>query len=267
MELRNAEDPGRDAQTGAIQSAPGDDVAGQIASLEVSDTAAQTDGGANGDASKAAGGAADNERLDTADPLRPRRMGQFVMALCRDLDGNLWAGTEDTGVWRCNPNAEEGRHWTQFTRTSTGGKPEPYGPVLPAEPTDADCLGDDCAYALACDKFGRVWVGHLNHGVSVFNGEQWRNYGVLTGPLGERVFAIAANPADGDVWIATNAGLARYRIDQDAWSYYTRAEGLPADDVQCLAFDPKGTLYAGTQCDGLAICEPVRGQRPSATNR
>jgi ligand-binding sensor domain-containing protein len=75
--------------------------------------------------------------------------------------------------------------------------------------------------------------------------------------LGERVFAIAASPADGDVWMATDAGLARYRSDDGAWSYYTRAEGLPADDIQCLAFDKKGALYAGTQCDGLAISAPV----------
>ena len=129
-------------------------------------------------------------------------------------------------------------------------------------PQPAPYLGDDNAYALACDNLGRIWVGHLNHGVSVFNGKEWRNYDVLTGPLGERVFDIATCPADGDVWIATNAGLARYRLERGGWSYYTRADGLPADDVQCLAFDKQGTLYAGTQCDGLAIGRParVRGQ-------
>jgi len=34
-------------------------------------------------------------------------------------------------------------------------------------------LGDDNGYAIACDKLGRIWVGHLNHGVSVYNGKQW----------------------------------------------------------------------------------------------
>jgi hypothetical protein len=129
----------------------------------------------------------------------------------------------------------------------SGDRPQPW-------------LGDDNAYALACDKLGRVWVGHLNHGVSVYNGHEWRNYDILTGPLRERVFSIANCPADGDVWMATNAGLARYHLDDGRWSYYTRAEGLPADDIQCLAFDKAGTLYAGTQCDGLAICTPTRGK-------
>jgi hypothetical protein len=185
-------------------------------------------------------------------------MGKFVTALCWDLRGNLWVGTEDTGVWRYDPGAAEGRRWAQFTRARTGGPPEPDGPVLATRAAAVNCLADDNAYALACDKLGRLWVGHLNHGVSVFNGNQWRNYDVLSGPLGERVFAVKTCPVDGDVWIATSAGLSRYRLDDDTWAYYTRADGLAADEVQCLAFDRKGTLYAGTQCDGLAVCRAVR---------
>ena len=189
------------------------------------------------------------------DELNPKGMGKFITALCQDLQGNLWVGTEDTGVWRYNPAAEASKRWRQFTRANTGGQSEPEGPTIAAQPAGAPYLGDDFAYALACDRLGRIWVGNLNHGVSVYNGQQWRNYDVLTGPLGERVFAIKTCPVDGDVWIATSAGLTRYRLDDDSWSYYTRADGLPADAVQCLAFDRKGTLYAGTQCDGLAIAQ------------
>ena len=32
-----------------------------------------------------------------------------------------------------------------------------------------------------------------------------------------------------------------------------RTDGLPSDQIQSLAFDTPGTLYAGTQCDGFAI--------------
>lgn len=76
---------------------------------------------------------------------------------------------------------------------------------------------------------------------------------MLDGPLGERVFAISVCPSDGDVWIATNAGLSRYSLQNDTWRYYTRADGLPSDQIQALAFDSIGNVYAGTQCDGLAI--------------
>ncbi len=203
------------------------------------------------------GGPQDNE-LDGGEELSPNRMGKFIMALCEDLEGRVWVGTEDTGVWRYDPGAEQGKRWAQFTRARTGGSREPHGPVLAADAANVACLGDDNAYAVACDRLGRIWVGHLNHGVSVFNGKSWRNYDLLSGPLGERTFAIQTCPVDGDVWMATSAGLARYRIDADTWSYYTREDGLVADEIQCLAFDRSGTLYAGTQCDGVAVCKPVR---------
>ena len=116
--------------------------------------------------------------------------GLFIVALARDLAGNVWVGTEDQGVFRYNPAAAPDQQWRQFTTK--------------------DGLGDDNAYALACDTLGRVWAGQLNHGVAVFNGEKWRTYDVLNGPLGERVFRIACCPTDGDVWIATSAGLCRY---------------------------------------------------------
>ena len=182
----------------------------------------------------------------------PAAAGDFIVALARDLDGNVRVGTEDKGVLRGTPNGE----WTQFTTQ--------------------DGLGDDHGYAICCDRLGRVWVGQLNHGVAVFNGETWKTYDVLDGPLGERIFDIACCPTDGDVWLATSAGLSRYseqarspvapptgRLDgtgvsQDSekigrWTYFTRADGLPSDQANALTFAPDGTLYVGTQCDGVAI--------------
>ncbi len=192
------------------------------------------------------------------------KQGRFVVSLCEDLQGNIWVGTEDEGVWRYDPHEQDkAKRWTQFTRRNTGGPPEPHGPTLTTGTPAENALGDDYAYALACDKLGRIWVGHLNHGVSVYNGEAWRNYDVHSGPLGERVFDIAVCPetatsGGGDVWIATDAGLTRYSVDKDKWSYITRADGLPEDQIQCLAFAKDGTIYVGTQCHGLAIATPGR---------
>jgi hypothetical protein len=166
---------------------------------------------------------------------------RFVTSLCVDQQGNLWTGTEDEGIW-CSP--------------ADGSKPRQYMPK--------DGLGDEHCYALACDTQGRIWAGHQSHGVSVFNGQEWQNYEAvgglsrpdsLNGPLGERIFDIAVCPTDGDVWMATSLGLSRYRTQAGQWQYYTRMEGLPSDQIQAIAFDSKGTIYAGTQCDGLAIAK------------
>ena len=175
-------------------------------------------------------------------------VGPFVVALAHDLQGNVWVGTEDKGVFRYDPKAPEGKQWTQFN--SKNG------------------LADDNAYAIACDKLGRVWVGTLNHGVSVFSGERgesspraWKNYDVLDGPIGERIFAITTCPTDGDVWLATSAGLTRYSLKNDDWKYFTRADGLPEDQANALAFDPQGNIYVGTQCHGIAMAQAADGYK------
>ena len=220
------------------------------------------------------------------------KQGAFVMSLCADKRGRLFVGTEDMGVWMYDAALPAGKAWRQFTTK--------------------DGLGDNNGYALCCDSLGRIWAGNLNHGVSVFNGEKWKNYDVLTGPIGSRVFALAVNPVNGDVWGATEAGLFRYttrgesresrvqsretraqhvgtrreagvanqesRVQKKGtrktlsslktrptldsglstlylslWRYFTRADGLPSDQANCLAFNRKGVLYVGTQCEGLAI--------------
>ena len=167
---------------------------------------------------------------------------KWVTAVAADANGIVWVGTEEDGLWRWDRNATGDGQWKLF-RVQDG-------------------LGDESVGALAVDKLGRVWAGHLNHGVSVFNGEKWQNYNLgagigradaKAGPIGERVFAITTSPLDGDVWMATSAGLCRYSLKTDVWRSYTRADGLPADQASSLSFDSDGRLFIGTQCDGIAI--------------
>ena len=167
-----------------------------------------------------------------------KTQGSHVMSMAVDRAGSVWVGMQDWAVWNRMVDAKGNAHWRQFTVK--------------------DGLGDNDAYAMASDKQGRVWVGHLNHGVSVWNGETWKNYGALEGPLGERVFDIAVCPTDGDVWIATDAGLTRYSDKKDSWTYYSRADGMSSDQVAAIAFDHKGNIYCGTQADGVALAHAAK---------
>ena len=159
--------------------------------------------------------------------------GSHVATMAVDSAGSLWVGMEDWAVWHRTVDAGGKQNWRQFTIK--------------------DGLGDNNAYAVAGDQRGRVWIGHRSHGVSVWNGQTWKNYGPLEGPLGERVFDIAVCPTDGDVWIASNGGLARYSDADDNWTYYTRAEGVRDDQIGAIAFDDAGNIYCGTQESGVAI--------------
>lgn len=150
--------------------------------------------------------------------------------MLKDKQGNVWVGTEDEqGLWVYSASSHLWQHHTPYKELSSD------------------------IYALACDRAGRVWAGSRNQGVSVWNGREWRNYNSTRGPNGSRTFAIACSPTDGDVWIATENGLSRYSLSKDAWSYYTLSDGLPSDQATSLAFDRKGNIYVGTNCNGLAI--------------
>ncbi len=191
-----------------------------------------------------------------------------ITAMTVDRRGRWWIGTEGQGVFRYAPTNRRGHRWRQFTSRS---------------------FAPNNVYALACDGMGRIWAGSLRHGVSVYNGAHWRNYDLIAGqgyghlvravslhqagtaagqavdstaylsttaragPLGQRIFGIAISPIDGDIWIATAKGLTRYRVHKNIWQYYTRAAGLPANQLSCLAFAPDGNLFVGTQCNGIAV--------------
>jgi hypothetical protein len=173
--------------------------------------------------------------------------GKFITCLL-GTDSALWVGTEDASLWRLDLAADptQPSSWRQFTTADTH---------------------TDNIYGLAEDAAGRLWVGTQNQGVSVYNGKEWRNYGVIDGPIGEHVFAIAADPGFIDpaavnpdsikatldkaagkpdvgraaVWIATDHGLT-------SWT--------PSANATTTASSPNSSLAAGlwrhfTKADGL----------------
>jgi hypothetical protein len=154
--------------------------------------------------------------------------GRFVTAVATRGD-QCYVATSDHGLWASKNGA-----WQAV--------------ALPV---------DDFVTSLAFDGAGRLWAGHGWHGVSVFDGARWQSYDAPDGPIGHRVFRIAVSPRDGDVWLATDLGLARYAARGDRWTYLTRAQGLPADQAAALAFAADGTLYVATQCDGIAVGSPA----------
>jgi Two component regulator propeller len=83
----------------------------------------------------------------------------------------------------------------------------------------------------------------------------------LAGPVGQRVYAIRVSPTDGDVWIATDHGLTRYSEVFDSWSYYTRAEGVPSNSIQSIAFDKDGNIFCATQYQGLIYAKTAGDYR------
>ena len=47
-------------------------------------------------------------------------------------------------------------------------------------------------------------------------------------------------------------GIVDPNFAQGAWRSFTKADGLPSSQIYAVAVDPKGRVFAGTECDGLA---------------
>jgi hypothetical protein len=165
-----------------------------------------------------------------------------VTCIAMDAQGNTWIGTEDDGVYLHKAATDSGRQLSHYTAD--------------------DGIGDNDIFAIRCDRVGRIWVGHARHGVSVFCNGRWKNYDVPDGPIGDRVWAIVECPLDGDIWIASNAGLTRYSSTKNTWRHYTPGQVPYADRVCSMAFDGKGRIFAATDCKGL-----VKGEREGGEYR
>lgn len=164
------------------------------------------------------------------------RQDKRITALAQDKRGRVFAASEESGVWMRGTSRHSDKLWRRFTSQNSK-------------------LADDNIYALSVDQQNRVWAGTASHGVSVFNGRHWKNYGVLDAPVGERIFDIAVCPTDGDVWIASNIGLTRYSVSKDSWFTRYAAPQLPFNHIAALTFDAQGNIVVGTQTDGVLMAD------------
>lgn len=86
----------------------------------------------------------------------------------------------------------------------------------------------------------------------------WTHFTMVDGLPSNTVWAIAADPGSGDVWLGTSAGASLYRDGR--WTSYTSAHGLGDDWVSALAVDGEGRVWFGTFGGGLTLLEGERWQ-------
>ena len=146
-------------------------------------------------------------------------------------DESLWAATQSGIVL----------HWD-------GSGWEDVGP---ASPGACDWIG-----ALAVDSTGRPWVGGKRWSscegaagveVMVLDGSEWTRFDRSdASPLEKWPQSIMGMP-DGSVWVASEAGLARF--DGTGW---TDGSPEPGGSYGSLAASPEGTIWAGSDERGGA---------------
>ncbi|HET6528777.1 MAG TPA: two-component regulator propeller domain-containing protein [Balneolaceae bacterium] len=98
---------------------------------------------------------------------------------------------------------------------------------------------------------GEIWIA-TQHGLSIYDGQNFRNLTEADGLGANKIFQIAAQP-NGDVWLATNNGITIW--DGKAFSTITEIMDIPLNYVFDLLVTSTGATWIGTELNGVFVYE------------
>src|SRR5262249_22802389 len=174
------------------------------------------------------------EATDLAHPALVEAPTGTVTALCLGLDGALWAGTADRGVF-C---IRDGRVDSHQTFSSTAGG-----------------LRSDKIYTVFADREGVIWFG-TDKGVSRYDSKGPRFENVSS--RGESNFVRTVfRSSDGLLWCGTNRGLFVQRGEGEPWQ---PVNGLTERIVHAVSEGSLHRILVGT-ASGLFIGRKSPGSK------
>lgn len=113
-----------------------------------------------------------------------------------------------------------------------------------------DGLVQNAVTALAVDRGNRVWAGHPDGSLSVFDGQAWDRWPAGSGKgTGPACGSWTGGPGTfmhddrGRVWLVGNDGLAEY--DGRIWQTWTWQNGLFGGPAAAIAQGPDGRVWVG----------------------
>jgi ligand-binding sensor domain-containing protein/signal transduction histidine kinase len=182
----------------------------------------------------------------------------YVLSLCMDREGDLWAGTDGGGLDRIKRKIFTelpGLHpWAaqSVSADANGGLWVAFG-ALGASCWNTNSARDyhvgphQAAWEMLVDPRQRVWAGTRDDGLFVLgpDGFQPAPGAALLGP---QIYALFEDRA-GRLWAGTQKGLADF--DGANWKLFTTRDGLSENMVRAIAEDRDGNLWIGTESGGL----------------
>ena len=169
--------------------------------------------------------------------LHRQNVPDDINAVCEDMQGNMWYGTDSYGLIR---------------KDGKTGKETIYD-------TDNSPLGSNVITEIHCDGEGRVWIGTFYGGMSCFEDGCMRTYRYEedgSGLASVNVWSVDDDKS-GRIWIATlGGGLQSLDPETSRFETYSSSEGYISNDAVhelCCADD--GNIYVATSY-GLSIFNP-----------
>lgn len=207
-----------------------------------------------------------------------------IRAAVSDADGNMWLAANDLVVIRADKDEADRNLSTNYggaTRhmltqdivrrgnsmivgARTSGiwvfdyAPKSYEHYFKGVQPDVEELKDINVSVIFDDSKGNVWIGTYDAGVY-----RWRPetddvlcLNVASGLVHNSVCAIAENPANGDIYVASINGLTKISGGRTV-AVYDSDSGFPLDEVspKSMLFAGNGRLYIGGS-NGIAEFDP-----------
>ncbi len=192
----------------------------------------------------------------------------WVITLCEDHEGGLWAGTGGGGVVLLRPNniqvISPPDRWQSRAVLSVCPGPEgalwvgTEGAGLYRFQNNAwtnfgsdQGIRNSYIWSLAEDEQGRILAGTWGGGLFLQDGDHFGfapGMNTITPPMPALLRA-----RDGTLWIGTTEGLLRYQAGQTTW--FKGSHGQALFDVRTIAEDNQGAVWFGMAGDGLACLD------------
>jgi signal transduction histidine kinase/ligand-binding sensor domain-containing protein len=195
----------------------------------------------------------------------------WVISLCEDREGNLWAGTGGGGLVMLRPSNIEtvsppdqwqgravlsvcpGQHGALWVGTEGAGLYRLQNELW-TNFGSAEGIRNYYIWSLAEDPEGRLWAGTWGGGLFVQNGDRFEyapGMNDVNMPMPALLYA-----REGGLWIGTSVGLLRYQAGQATW--FKEYNGAVLRDVRAIAEDKQSSVWFGMAGDGLACLKDHR---------
>lgn len=205
---------------------------------------------------------------------------QHLRVIYQDRQGDLWFGTNVYGLIRYNGDTLEyfdRKNGLNFGRV-TGILEDDTGHMWIGTSSglvkwdgkiftffdEKDGLINHEIWSLTRDSNGLFWIGHME-GVSQFDGKAFSTFEFPKARVADtnsilsydRVSSILED-RNGRFWFGTDGfGIARYdpfalQNDQEAFTHFTKANGLPDNNIADIFEDRNGDIWIGTMYGGVS---------------
>ncbi|MYM87819.1 diguanylate cyclase [Rugamonas sp. FT82W] len=163
-----------------------------------------------------------------------------ILAMLQDRQGFVWIGTIEGGLFR-----HDGHKQVRYMN----------------DPADPHSLPGGRVTSLYEDETGRLWIG-TDEGLARFDPvtNSFTRYVPAGGPGNARIVRRIVSDFKGGMWVATWGGLHHFDPRKSTFTTYRHDEARPDsllyNDVNAVAVDTKGAVWAATWPGGLDYLAP-----------